>query len=106
VYERTPPDNRVEEKHMTNASAAQGWYLDPYGRHQDRYFSQGQPTKLVRDGEVESVDPPPAEPLPAGELVSVERPGAQDGSDLLRTDRPSGTYDPGQAINEAFGMAW
>ena len=31
----------------------QGWYQDPYGVHEDRYFSEGQPTKLVRDGEGE-----------------------------------------------------
>jgi hypothetical protein len=29
---------------------AQGWYRDPYSVHEDRYFSDGQPTKLVRDG--------------------------------------------------------
>jgi hypothetical protein len=28
---------------------AQGWYRDPYLVHEDRYFSDGQPTKLVRD---------------------------------------------------------
>jgi hypothetical protein len=93
---------------MANASQAQGWYLDPYGLHQDRYFSHGWPTKLVRDGEVESFDLPPAQPLPEGELVSAEQPGrgGQDGSDLLRTDRPSGQYDPGKALTEVFGMAW
>lgn len=93
---------------MTNVSPAQGWYLDPYGLHQDRYFSQGQPTKLVRDGELERFDLPPAGPLPEGELVSAERPGrgAGDGSDLLRVDRPSGQYDHGEAITEAFGMSW
>jgi hypothetical protein len=36
---------------------AQGWYRDPYGIHDDRYFSDGQPTKLVRDGSAESYDP-------------------------------------------------
>jgi hypothetical protein len=29
---------------------AQGWCRDPYLVHEDRYFSDGQPTKLVRDG--------------------------------------------------------
>jgi hypothetical protein len=74
---------------------AQGWYRDPYGVHQDRYFSAGQPTKLVRDGGVEDYDPPPPGP-PQGELVEVPdtRPG--DGSDLRRADdRKAGTaYDP------------
>jgi hypothetical protein len=37
-----------------------GWKSDPFGLHEQRYFSQGEPTKLVRDGGVESYDPPPA----------------------------------------------
>ena len=32
----------------------QGWQRDPFGQHEQRYFSQGQPTRLVRDGAVES----------------------------------------------------
>jgi len=27
---------------------AQGWYPDPYGRHDDRWVSGGKPTRLVR----------------------------------------------------------
>jgi hypothetical protein len=34
----------------------QGWNADPIGRHEERYFSQGEPTKLVRDGGRESYD--------------------------------------------------
>jgi hypothetical protein len=77
-------------------------------QHQDRYFSQGRPTKLVRDGEVECFDEPPAGPVPAGELVSAEQPclGAADGSDLRRADRPSGQYDREKALTEVFGMSW
>jgi hypothetical protein len=67
---------------------AQGWYRDPFGVHDDRYFSAGQPTKLVRDGELEAYDEPPDKPLPAGCLVPAEPevgnlPG---GSDLRRAD--------------------
>jgi hypothetical protein len=96
------------EEAMSDASQAQGWYRDPYDLHEDRYFSEGRLTKLVRDGEVECFDLPPAQPLPEGELVSAERPGrgAADGSDLLRVDRPNGQYNHEEAINEAFGMAW
>jgi len=46
----------------------QGWYNDPFGRHEARYFSAGKPTKLVRDGGHESNDPPPSESDPAGTL--------------------------------------
>ncbi len=43
-----------------------GWERDPYGIHELRYFSQGNPTKLVKDGEVESYDDPPAGPTGLG----------------------------------------
>ncbi len=39
----------------------QGWHADPFGLHEQRYFSVGTPTKLVRDGNVESHDEPPTD---------------------------------------------
>lgn len=42
--------------------SAQGWYKDPYGIHDDRWISDGIPTKLVRDAGNEHVDPPPNYP--------------------------------------------
>ena len=39
----------------------QGWYDDPFRLHEARYFSAGKPTKLVKDGDVESYDEPPSE---------------------------------------------
>ena len=39
---------------------AQGWYGDPFRRHGARWFSDGNPTALVRDDGVESKDPPPS----------------------------------------------
>jgi hypothetical protein len=64
---------------------AEGWYRDPYGIHSDRWFSDGQPTSLVRDQGVESRDePPPREPpLPLVPVAEIE---VSDGSDLLRAD--------------------
>ena len=38
---------------------AQNWCIDPYGLHEARWFSQGNPTALVRDDGVEAQDPPP-----------------------------------------------
>ena len=35
----------------------EGWYTDPYGRHEARWMSQGTPTRLVRDGSAEASDP-------------------------------------------------
>jgi hypothetical protein len=39
-------------------SALQGWNPDPFGRFDDRYFSDGTPTALVRSGMRESRDDP------------------------------------------------
>ena len=55
---------------------AEGWYRDPFAIHEDRWMSQGRPTKLVRDGGAEAYDPPPDLPLPA-ELV----PAVSDGGE-------------------------
>ena len=37
---------------------AVGWFQDPFGRHELRWYSQGVPTSLVRDGTSESHDRP------------------------------------------------
>jgi hypothetical protein len=68
-----------------------GWYRDPYRRHEDRYFSDGTPTKLVRDGASESFDPPPDEPLsgppvPAARPIGRARGSGPGPSDLRRAD--------------------
>ena len=44
---------------VTTQVKAQGWYTDPFRRHQARWFSDGEPTALVRDEGVDSNDPPP-----------------------------------------------
>lgn len=43
-------------------SEQEGWYTDPWGRHEARWISQGVPTRLVRDGKIESYDDPPDAP--------------------------------------------
>ena len=72
---------------------AQGWYRDPYGVHEDRYFSAGTPTKLVRDNGQESYDPLPDCPLPDGDLIPAQSAGseAEPWSDLERADQPEPT---------------
>jgi hypothetical protein len=77
---------------------AQGWYLDPYGAHEERYFSAGHATALVRDGREESRDPPPpgrADPVPAS-LVAAPEHGYQaaDASDMRRADDVNRSYIP------------
>jgi hypothetical protein len=99
---------------------AQGWYRDPYGQHQDRYFSAGRPTKLVRDAGQESYHEPPAQPYDPAELVQAasEADDSFDGLDLRRADEAersasardlrraddasSGPYDAEAAKRAAF----
>ena len=71
-------------------AAAEGWYRDPYAIHEDRWMSQGQPTKLVRDAGIESYDPPPDLPLPDVLVpVTAGTSAASGGSDLRRSDDAS-----------------
>ena len=37
--------------------SAEGWYKDPTGHHSERWFSDGTPTALVRDGHTTAQDP-------------------------------------------------
>jgi hypothetical protein len=64
----------------------EGWYTDPYGRHEARWLSMGTPTKLVRDGEVESYEDPPDSP-PTREAIKIEAPpDSETAADTLRAD--------------------
>ena len=67
------------------AGHEEGWHADPFGRHEARWMSDGTPTELVRDGDVESYDAPPdEEPSP-----TPERPPRRvaDGSGRRRRPR-------------------
>jgi len=56
-------------------------------------MSQGQPTKLVRDGGTESYDPPPDRPLPAPLVPCTQEGNASAGhSDLRRADEADPSY--------------
>jgi hypothetical protein len=63
----------------------EGWYTDPFGLHEARWMSDGQPSALVRDGGVGSQDPPPSEPF-AHDPQPVEEGTTEDPEDLLRAD--------------------
>jgi hypothetical protein len=64
----------------------EGWYTDPFGRHEARWLSDGQPTKLVRDARIESYDEPPDSP-PLHDPVKIEPdPKSFTPDDLLRAD--------------------
>jgi hypothetical protein len=66
------------------AVTAEGWYVDPYGAHERRWFSDGTPTSLVCDQGATSRDEPPdyPPPVPLVEIVPVDS-GADD---LIRAD--------------------
>jgi hypothetical protein len=80
----------------------EGWFKDPYHRHEARWISDGTPTALVRDAGVESQDVPPDEPI----SVEMERVVAEaipaNGSDLKRADSAEAQeFDPGALIDAA-----
>jgi hypothetical protein len=60
----------------------EGWYTDPYGRHEARWLSVGMPTKLVRDDGVEPYEDPPDEEPSQAAIKIVEEP--PPGTDSLR----------------------
>lgn len=71
----------------------EGWYCDPFGSHEHRWFSAGWPTNLVRDAGRESHDAPPVGDY-VGPLVEIED-TAVNGEDLLYSDNPeTRAYDP------------
>jgi hypothetical protein len=76
----TDKENEVEP------SDKEGWYTDPYGRHEARWMSGGSPTKLVRDGEVESYEEPPDSP-PSHPAIKIDPPpGSDTPANDLRVD--------------------
>jgi hypothetical protein len=62
----------------------EGWYEDPADRHQYRWFSQGVPTNLVKDGRNTSRDALSIIDTAAFESMDLEQP--PDRSPLLHTD--------------------
>ena len=76
---------------------AEGWYHDPWTIHDDRWFSDGRPTGLVRDHGVESQDPPPEQSFD-GPLEEIESDKMSAGADLKRVDDP----DTGQARGNEY----
>jgi hypothetical protein len=86
---------------------AEGWYLDPFGSHEARWFSNGAPTILVRDKGVESHDSPPSTNY-AGELTPIEDDDEESGDDPVGADSPEAPSDPYQGVRfgpDFFGQA-
>ena len=94
---------------MQHDGGAEGWFVDPYGRHEHRWFSAGTPSSLVRDGGIESADPPPDDPY--DEPLARASGGASPrtgGDDLRRVgDDRNGSYDPLRAFDAVLdGTTW
>jgi len=87
------------------AEDEEGWYTDPFGRHEVRWISDGKPTKLVRDGKVERYDDPPDEPT-SRTPVTVEEPNARAPRDLKRADQAEANegLDEEKVIDTAFDV--
>ena len=83
---------------------AEGWYVDPFGEHEARWFSDGRPTVLVRDGAVESHDEPPTTgfDLPLIPFADLQ---PSDGSDLQKADADNPSDLPGDGPFQAFGAS-
>jgi len=93
---------------VVQEAPVEGWCTDPFGRHEARWMSAGQPTKLVRDAGVDSFDPPPDE-APSCEMVRIDHPEAQRAGDLRRADSAQSgkPFDDGEAemaVLDAFAQ--
>jgi hypothetical protein len=86
---------------MTDADQ-EGWFTDPFLVHEERWLSNGRPTKLVKDRGVESFDQPPDRP-PTQTPTRIEADAtATGGSDPQRADGAQ----TGQVVDpSAFKMA-
>ena len=62
-----------------STDGVEGWCTDPFGRHEARWMSNGTPTKLVRDGGMESTDEPPDEE-PTLEATLISNPTPEGGT--------------------------
>ena len=78
----------------------EGWYTDPYGLHDRRWFSDGSPTKVVSDNGTTSDDPPPNTPY-----VSPPEPVAirQDWSMRAPRHKDSGVKEAWEAFLSTGG---
>lgn len=82
-----------------------GWYTDPWGRHEARWMSEGVPTRLVRDGNIESFDEPPDAP-PSRAWARIADPRVVDGEGTaLQPPLADDILSPPVTEPGAFGMA-
>jgi hypothetical protein len=66
-----PGDEHVER---VNVASPHGWQPDPFGLHEERSFTRGEPTRLVRDSGIESYEMPPSTDPPRATTASAPQP--------------------------------
>ena len=71
----------------------EGWYTDPFARHEQRWMSDGKPTKLARDGGKTSYDDPPGGPF-VQDPEEVEPTQTPSNDELQRADEAESDDDP------------
>jgi hypothetical protein len=85
----------------------EGWYTDPYARHEARWLSDGRPTKLVRDGDVTSYEDPPDGAFTREPEPIVFHPTRGNADDLRRADdadRGPADLDPNEVYMRAMDV--
>jgi hypothetical protein len=82
---------------------AEGWFVDPFGLHEARWFSNGTPTALVRDGRKEGHEAPPTKKY-VGPLSRISSP--DDPHDLRRADDAESAAPDGFVAFETFGETY
>jgi hypothetical protein len=81
----------------------EGWFTDPFDRHEARWFSVGTPTKLVRDGSTESHDDPPDEPF-SHDPERIAPPGGPDSTKRADDAERAEPFDPERAQRRAWDI--
>jgi Protein of unknown function (DUF3592) len=84
----------VESNAGGGDAQAQGWYLDPYGVHEQRWISQGRQSNLVRDGRIEAKDPPPDGPPNRPFIKVTADPRSMSIRDMIRADGDKEAVSP------------
>jgi hypothetical protein len=85
---------------VVNDAKMQGWQADPAGVHDERYFSAGEPTKLVRDSGVESYEKSAGEESGLTAEV-VEEQAAASGAAEVPGDASGDANDDAAATDDA-----
>jgi hypothetical protein len=93
-------------RNRLSAMEAEGWYHDPYGRHEARWLSEGTPTDLVRDGNQMTHDTPPPD-APQSPLVPwYEDTTDQPDDDLRRADSLEDGSETAASLRNSARLDW